>query len=246
MSNTTADNGRSLAGQSAVVTGASRGIGLAIARALCGAGARVVLVARSRDALQAAAVALGPTASWVTCDLANRASIDRALDGIRTQLGRAPDVLVNNAGIFLAAGFRDTSTEDFEQVVRVNVTSQFELGRAFVGEMRERGSGHLVTIGSTADRSTYPENAAYAASKFAVRGLHESLREELRGSGVRVTLVSPGPVDTTLWDDVNPDSRPGFSPRARMLDAAAVADVVRYVVACPPDVNVDELRLTRA
>ena len=246
MSSTTADSARPLAGQSAVVTGASRGIGLAVAQALHGAGARVVLVARSGGALANAADALGPDASFLECNLDDRASIDRALAALRERLGGAPEILVNNAAVFRAAAFMGTSPEDFERIVRVNVTAHFELGRAFVAEMRERGRGHVVTIGSTADRSGYPENAAYVASKFAARGLHESLREELRGTGVRATLVSPGPVDTTLWDDVSPDTRPGFSPRARMLGAEAVAAAVRYAVTCAPDVNVDELRLSRA
>jgi NADP-dependent 3-hydroxy acid dehydrogenase YdfG len=92
----------------------------------------------------------------------------------------------------------------------------------------------------------FPENVAYSASKFAARAVHEVLREELRNTGVRVTLVSPGPVDTTIWDAMDPDSRPGFTPRSRMLTPDAVADAVRWVVTRPAQVNVDELRLGRA
>ena len=91
-----------------------------------------------------------------------------------------------------------------------------------------------------------PHLAPYAASKFGVRGLHEVLREELRGSGVRATLVSPGPVDTALWDAVDPDNRPGFTPRARMLHPDDVAAAILYAVTAPGRVNVDELRLTPA
>jgi len=112
--------------------------------------------------------------------------------------------------------------------------------------MRARRSGHVLTIGSIADRAAFPENAAYAASKFGLRGLHEVLRAELRGSGVRASLVSPAPVDTPLWDPIDPDRRSGFTPRAMMLSAEAVADAVMYVLAQPPDVNVDELRLSRS
>ena len=114
------------------------------------------------------------------------------------------------------------------------------------GAMRARGSGHIVTIGSIADRAIFPENAAYAASKFGVRALHEVLRTELRGSGVRTSLVSPGPVDTALWDEIDPDTRPGFTARANMLRSQDVASAVRYVVSAPASVNVDELRLSRA
>ena len=114
-----------------------------------------------------------------------------------------------------------------------------------MAKMRARGRGHIVTIGSSADRTVLPENAAYAASKHGVRALHEILRLELRGSGIRASLVSPGPVDTTLWDSIDPDNRPGFTTRADMLRAAAVADAVLYAITQPADVNVDELRLSR-
>ncbi|NUQ22038.1 MAG: SDR family NAD(P)-dependent oxidoreductase, partial [Gemmatimonadaceae bacterium] len=112
--------------------------------------------------------------------------------------------------------------------------------------MRAAGAGHVVTIGSIADRATFPENAAYAASKFGARALHQVMREELRGSGVRATLVSPGPVDTPLWDAVGPDDREGFTPRARMLSADAVADAVLFALTRDASVNIDELRLSRS
>jgi NADP-dependent 3-hydroxy acid dehydrogenase YdfG len=112
--------------------------------------------------------------------------------------------------------------------------------------MSERGSGHVVTIGSVADRIAYPENVAYAASKFAARAVHEVMREELRGSRVRVSLVSTGPVDTTIWDAIDPDHRPGFTPRAKMLRPEAVADAVLYVLTRDAQTNIDELRLSRA
>jgi NADP-dependent 3-hydroxy acid dehydrogenase YdfG len=246
MSSTTAADDRPLSGQTAAITGASRGIGLECARALHAAGARVVLVARSADALTRACGELGRDASAVECDVGDPGSVDRALMSIRETLGAAPDVLVNNAGLFLLAPVERTSLEEFERTLQTNLVSQFAFAREFLADMRARRRGHVVTIGSVADRYAYPENAAYAASKFGARGFHEVLREELRGSGVRATLVSPGPVNTAIWDSVDPDTRPGFTPRARMLDAAAVADAVRYVVTRPEAVNIDELRLSRA
>jgi NADP-dependent 3-hydroxy acid dehydrogenase YdfG len=103
-----------------------------------------------------------------------------------------------------------------------------------------------VNIGSIADRATFPGNGAYAASKFGLRALHEVLRAELRGSGIRASLVSPGPVDTELWNPVDPDNQPGFTPRAQMLAADAVADAVHFVVTARADLNVDELRVSRS
>jgi NADP-dependent 3-hydroxy acid dehydrogenase YdfG len=101
-------------------------------------------------------------------------------------------------------------------------------------------------VGSVAGRVAFPENGAYAASKFGLRGLHEVLRAELIGTGVRSTLVSPGPVDTAMWDDVDPDRRPGFTPRARMLRPEAVAAAVVFAIEQPADVNVDEIRIARS
>lgn len=238
--------GGPLRGRSAVITGASRGIGLECARALHGAGARVLLLARTASRTRKLAVELGRDARAIACDVSDRDSLDAAIREIRAVLDGAPDILVNNVGQFLVSSAEDTTLDDFERILRVNLVSHFALITAFLRDLRARGTGHVVSIGSIADRRALPGNAAYAASKFGARGLHQVLREELRGSGVRVSLVSPGPVDTPLWDTVSPESREGHTPRSRMLTAAAVADAVRYVVTCAPDVNVDELRLSHA
>jgi len=112
--------------------------------------------------------------------------------------------------------------------------------------MRKRASGHIVSIGSIADHVAFPENGSYAAAKFGLRGLHAVLRAELAGTGVRATLISPAPVDTPLWDEVNPDERPGFTPRSAMLRPEDVAAAVLFVVSQPASVNVDDLRLSRS
>ncbi len=235
-----------LAGRTAVVTGASRGIGAAIARRLARAGARVALVARSEHALEALAAELGSGAVAAACDLQLPGAADvvqAALDDLGVD---SPDILVNNAGAFFIAPAHETSVAAFREMLEVNLTAPFAFVRAFLPEMRRRGAGHIVTVGSIADRTTFPGNAAYAASKHGLRALHEVLRAELRGTGVRTSLISPGPVDTELWDAVDPDAREGFTPRAQMLDADAVGDAVAYVVTAPPQLNVDELRLSRS
>jgi NADP-dependent 3-hydroxy acid dehydrogenase YdfG len=234
---------RSLDRRVAVVTGASRGIGLATARALAGAGARVAMMARSAAPLSAAAREIGALA--VPCDIADERAIEEALKRVKSEAGD-PEILVNNAGVFHLASLEQTSGTDLHRTLDVNLVAPFLLIRAVLPSMRTAGRGHIVTIGSIADRATFPENAAYAASKFGARAVHQVLREELRGSGVRATLVSPGPTDTPLWDAVGPDDRAGFTPRARMLSPADVADAVLFAVTRADDVNVDELRLSRA
>jgi NADP-dependent 3-hydroxy acid dehydrogenase YdfG len=240
---TLATTARSLDGRVAVVTGASRGIGLATARALAAAGARVAMLARSAAPLSAAAREIGALA--VPCDVADERAVHEALKRVNADAGD-PEILVNNAGVFQLAPFEQTSAVDLRRTLDINLVGPFLLTRAVLPGMRIARRGHIVTIGSIADRATFPENAAYAASKFGARAVHQVLREELRGSGVRATLVSPGPTNTALWDDVGPDDRAGFTPRARMLSATDVADAVLFAVTRADDVNVDELRLSRA
>jgi NADP-dependent 3-hydroxy acid dehydrogenase YdfG len=234
-----------LAGRVAVVTGASRGIGLAVATALVQAGARVAMLARGEQELAARASELGERTIVIPCDVGDLSSVERAVLAIRARLGTA-DLIVNNAGIFRLATLEATSVEEFEMTLRVNLLAPFAILRAFVAPMRAQGRGHVVTIGSIADRMTFPENGAYAATKYGARAMHEVLRGELRGSGVRATLVSPAAVDTPLWDPIDPDSRAGFTPRAQMLAPGAVADAVLWAVTRPESVNVDELRLSRS
>jgi NADP-dependent 3-hydroxy acid dehydrogenase YdfG len=235
---------RTLEGKIAVVTGASRGIGLATASALSDLGARLVLVARGREALEKAARGLRTSATVVVADLADPNAVGEAIQAI-LEAG-APGILVNNAGIFPLAAVEKTTPADFSRALNVNLFAPFLFVRAMLPAMKAAGSGHIVTIGSIADRAIFPENSAYAATKFGARAMHEVLRAELRGSGVRATLVSPGPVDTDIWNAVDPDNRPGFTPRAMMLSSAAVASAVAYAVSQPDEVNVDELRLSRS
>ena len=236
----------SLQGRTALVTGASRGIGAAVARRLAASGARVALLARSKDTLRSLAEELGGGAIGLACDVRDTVTLARALDQLPDLLGGAPNIVVNNAGAFVIAPALETTVEAFAETLAVNLTAPFAVVRALLPAMTKAGGGHVVTIGSIADRSTYPGNAAYAASKHGLRALHEVLRAELRASGVRVSLVSPGPVDTDLWNVVDPDQQPGFTPRAAMLAPDAVAEAVYWVVTASPELNVDELRLSRS
>ena len=247
MSSTTAPE-QALAGRSAVVTGASRGIGLEIADALNRCGVQVVMLSRdvgvSGDAArerQWIARGHAPFAAF-SVHQAYRDITEKTAAQVQAHLGRAPDILVNNAAEFYVAAAHETSAEDFERTLTVNLTSHFALVRAWLPQMRERGGGHIVTIGSIADHTPLPGNVAYGASKYALRGMHEVLREELRGTGVRTTLVSPARVDTTIWNE----SGAPPEPRHGMLAATDVAAAVMYALAQPATVNVDEIRLSRA
>lgn len=228
-----------------MVTGASRGIGLAIARTLSLAGSRILCVARASNRLDDAVASLGYDAVAIPCDLTRRDDIDRAAASIVERCGGAPDALVQAAGVFTLAPAEKTSPDEFEDALQVNLLGPYRLAQPLLIKMRERASGHIVTIGSIADRYVFPQNVAYASSKFGARAAHEVLREETRGSGVKVSLVSPAQVDTAIWDAIDPDNRPGFTPRAQMLRPESVADAVLFVLTRDGDTNIDEMRLSR-
>ena len=235
-----------LQGRTVLVTGASRGIGAAVARRLAASGARVALLARQKDTLRALAEQIGHGAVGIACDVRDTATLARAIDQLPDLIGSVPDIVVNNAGAFFVAPAQETSVDAFAETLAINLTAPFAVVRALMPDMRSAGRGHVVNIGSIADRATFAGNTAYASSKFGLRAMHQVLRDELRGSGVRVSLVSPGPVNTELWNSVDPDHREGFTPRAAMLSAESVADAVHYVVTAPAELNVDELRLSRS
>lgn len=225
-----------LKGRLALVTGASRGIGLAVADELRAAGAHVVRLARSLTDGSA------DRQTDLRCDVADAAAVEAALARVFHELG-TPDIVVNNAGVFFIKRIEETTTAEFTQTIAVNLTGPFLIARALVPYLKRRGSGHLVTIGSVSDHVGYPGSTAYAASKYGVRGMHEVIAAELARTGVRTTLVSPGPVDTEMWDSTDPDSKPGFTKRRDMMRAEDVAEAVLFAVTRAPRVDVTEIRL---
>jgi NAD(P)-dependent dehydrogenase (short-subunit alcohol dehydrogenase family) len=226
-----------LAGRVALVTGASRGIGAATAEALRAAGARVVRVART----------LPPAGDFLDlpADLTDAGAVEVLAARVRREVG-PPHVVVSNAGGFLLRPLDQTTLAEFDAQIAINLRAAFAVARAFLPMLRAEGRGTFVTVGSVADHVGFPENAAYAASKYGLRGLHETLLAEYRGTGVRLTLVSPGPTDTDLWAPFDPDRREGFPRRADMLRPSDVADAVVFVATRPPHVLIDWLRLGAA
>ncbi|HYK11437.1 MAG TPA: SDR family oxidoreductase [Gemmatimonadales bacterium] len=225
-----------LAGKVALVTGASRGIGLAVSDELRAAGAHVVRLARSLTD------GASDRQTDFRCDVSDAGQVDRVVGKVLKDL-HAPDIVVNNAGIFFIKSLEETTVSDFARAVSVNLVGPFLIARALVPHLVKRGSGHLVTVGSIADHMGFTGSAAYGATKFGVRGMHESIVAELAKTGVRTTLVSPGPVDTDIWDPIDPDSKDGFTKRKDMLRAEDVAEAVLYAVTRPARTAVTEIRL---
>jgi NAD(P)-dependent dehydrogenase (short-subunit alcohol dehydrogenase family) len=207
-----------------------------VADLLAAAGARVVRAARSL------AAAHTPARLDVPCDVTDAAQVEELAADTRAAFG-VPDVVISNAGDFFLEGVEATTPRQFAAQLAVNLQGPFLVARAFLPAMRTRSSGRLITIGSIADHRAFPGNAAYGAAKSGLRGLHDVLREEYRDTGVLCTMISPGPTDTAGWDAYDPDHRPGFMPRHRMLRPEDVAEAVLWVASRPERVDVDWLRL---
>lgn len=232
-----------LRGRLAVVAGATGGIGRAIAQRLASGGVRLVLVARRRDRLDAVASATGGRA--VSADIATEEGVDRVADVVRDE-GGSLDLLVNAAGSFAIAPVAETSIATFDSQISSNLRAPFLLIRTFLPEMIRRGSGHILTIGSVAGRQPFAHNGAYAAAKYGIRGLHEVLTIELRGTGVRATLIEAAATDTALWEEVDTERTPGLPAREAMLAAAEVAEAVIFAATRPTEVALPNVSIQRS
>ncbi len=186
-------------GSVAVVTGASRGIGRAVARAAAARGAQVGLISRSQDELDAVLTEIGGKGAVATADVADRAQTEKAIATVEAALGPV-DILVNNAGIGAYGAFADTDVETFERLMRVNYLGTIYPMKAVLPGMLSRGRGHIVNVASIAGRIGAPFEAAYSATKFAVAGLSEAVAIELGARGIGVSVVNPGPVDTEFFE----------------------------------------------
>lgn len=231
-----------------LITGASAGIGEACARAFAAAGARLILTARRRERLEALAAGLrdahGTESLLLALDVRDREAIASTIGGLPAEWA-AVDVLVNNAG--LARGTDKAQNGDpaqWDEVIQTNVNGLLYMTRAVTPGMVERGRGHVINLGSVAGHEVYPGGAVYCATKHAVGAITKGLRMDLLGTGLRVSTVDPGMVETEFsvvrfgGDQERADKvYRGMTP----LTAADIADTILWVATRPPHVNVDEI-----
>ena len=237
-----------VAGQLALVTGASSGIGEAIARRLADDGANLVLWARRAERLarlaEAIAAQSGVTVEIGAVDVRDRDAVREEAERLGAALG-VPDILVNNAG--LAAGMalvQDAEVDDWDLMIDTNVKGLLYVTRAFLPAMVERDSGQVVNIGSITGRQVYPGASVYAATKYAVQAITEGTNLDVLGTGVRVSGVHPGMVETEFSlvrfkgdEDRARAAYEGLTP----LTGEDVAEVVSYVVNAPPRINLADV-----
>src|SRR4051812_4441848 len=182
-----------------VITGASRGIGKSLALLAAKRGARLALVARSKDELESVLAAAGGNGAVAAADITDQVAVEAAVSSLVAALDPV-DILVNNAGAGAYSGFMQTDVDVFERLMRLNYFGTVYATKAVLPSMVERGRGHIVNISSIAGRIGTPFESAYSASKFAVTALTEALDVEVRPLGVRVSMVNPGPVRTDFFD----------------------------------------------
>ena len=186
-----------LSGKTAIVTGGSRGIGLAIARALVGGGANVMITGTREKPLAEAARELGATAMAERANVRDYKDVERAFDAAAAQFGGI-DILVNNAGVGVFTPVASMSVEQWHDVIDTNLTGVFYCCRAVLPHLRKRGGGWIISISSLAGKNAFPEAAAYCASKSGLNAFCEALMQEVRHDGIRVAYVMPGSVNTNF------------------------------------------------
>jgi NAD(P)-dependent dehydrogenase (short-subunit alcohol dehydrogenase family) len=226
-----------LEGKVVLVTGSSRGIGLAIAQRLGIEGARLVLVARKGAALRKAGEEVPGGALVVKADVTQATQVQRLFKVVRHEMGRL-DILINNAGVFTYKPFVSTSFADWRRNMETNLTALFLCTRAALPLLRRSRSAHLVNILSVSSLQPFANCSAYTASKFGALGLTRVLREELRPWKIRVTGILPGSTNTRLTNQF------GFPVcRIDLIQPADVAEVVFDVLAQPPRTTLEEILL---
>ena len=228
--------------QTALVTGAGRGIGRAVAAALASAGADVYLAARSVSELDAAAESIrrdGGKATAVPADLEQEREIESLFERIRGESGRL-DILVNNAGVGRFGPLIDFPAAEFDTVMRVNTKAAFLCCQQAMKIMVPRRSGYIINVCSVVAFKGYPGQAAYTASKHALLGLTKSLAVEAQEDDIRVSAILPGGVDTQMVAQARPDLDPKV-----LLQPEDIAAAVLYLLSLPDRAAIDQIYIRR-
>jgi 3-hydroxy acid dehydrogenase/malonic semialdehyde reductase len=230
------------------ITGASSGIGRSCARTFAREGARLILAARRRSRLEELAVEIqsssGAEVHFLELDVRDQPAVEKAVDALPSEWA-AIEVLVNNAGLSRGLDkLHEGKLDDWEEMIDANIKGLLYVSRAVIPGMVKRGRGHVINIGSIAGHEVYPGGNVYCATKFAVNALSRGLRLDLSGTGVRVTSVDPGMVETEFSlvrfraDKERAEKvYQGFTP----LSPDDIADAVVYCATRPPHVNISEM-----
>ncbi|MFS0687685.1 SDR family oxidoreductase [Sporosarcina sp. 179-K 8C2 HS] len=222
---------KSLFGKTIAITGSSKGIGKETATLLQGLGANLVLGSRSNSK------SLNGNALELPLDVTNEESVKNFFLQAINQFGKV-DVLINSAGVGVFESIVDSSTEDFDNMLSINLRGTYLTCKHFGRHMAELKKGHILNLVSIAGTTALPGCGGYSASKFGVVGLTKVLQTELRGKGVQVTSVIPGSVSSSFWDDIETDL-----DTTKMIPTNTVAKHLVYLITQPPGAFIDEITI---
>ena len=226
--------------KTALVTGASSGIGRATARLLAKQGARVAISARSTDKLKALAAELGPDTLVVVADMTRAADVDRMIAEAIEGLGQL-DILFANAGIYVTGDVADQSADSWDEMLAVNVNAVFRAVRAALPHMRARNSGDIIVTSSIAGHEALPMEPIYSASKHAINAFVYGLRRQLIPDKIRVGAIAPGTVLNELWG-ITEESEIARQVADRTgIRSEDVADAVLFMLTRPPHVTIRDI-----
>jgi NADP-dependent 3-hydroxy acid dehydrogenase YdfG len=235
-------NSIAITNRTALITGASSGIGKATALAFAKAGINLALVGRDQDKLTAvaqAAIAAGVTAKTYVVDLSRLDQVSAKIAMIAAESDNL-DILINNAGMAYTGSIYDTPLAEWQQVIDLNLTSVFQCVQGILPHMRQRKAGVIVNVSSIAGKQVFPNWGIYSVSKFGLMALTQAIAGEERGHGIRVTAICPGSVNTPLWDT---NTVQADFDRSAMLTPEMVAEGILYAVLAPMGAVVEELTI---
>ena len=232
-------------GKVAVVTGASAGIGAAIARALAAAGAKLVLSARRGERLDALAAELGRDVATLPADIADPATAERLLGLAKSRFGAA-DILVNNAGILRVGPLDTVDLKAIEEMVAINYTAVVRSSYVFARAMKAAGSGIIVNLSSIGAGIVAPGVGVYGGLKRALEMFTDALRIELVGTGVRVGFVAPGTTATEIFDDMKAHGQPGWDTYVQPLKPEDIARAVYFMLDQPAHATIPRVHVYAA
>jgi 3-oxoacyl-[acyl-carrier protein] reductase len=225
------ENNHQLTGKTIAITGASKGIGREFALLAKELGANLVLGSRSNKEV------VNDQFLELPLDVTNEQSVKEFFDKTLTQF-KTVDVLINSAGVGMFESVIDSTTEDFDQMISVNLRGTYLTCKYFGKQMINQGNGHILNLVSIAGTTALPGCGGYSASKFGVLGLTKVLQSELRQKGVQVTSVLPGSVSSTFWEQINP--KPDMK---KMIPSETVAKHILYLITQPPGAYIDEITI---
>lgn len=229
-----------LKGKTALVTGASSGIGRATALALAAAGVRVALVARSRDRLESVAMKAGGGAVVVPADLTQKGEAEAAVETARAALGQI-DILFANAGLYIPGDVVDGDPDKWDELLTVNVNAVFRMVRAVLPEMVEREDGDIIVTSSVSGHQAIQWEPIYSASKHAIQSFVHGLRRQVGPANVRVGAVAPGVVLNELWGYSDPAVVDAKVASREGLRSEDIADAVLFMLTRPANVTIRDL-----